>query len=527
VKKKLFVVGSLVIVLSFIGGMKFTENIWAAGKSIYEQVNRFAYVMQLVRDKYVEEPDMNKLVDGAIEGMLEQLDPHSVYISAENQKDISEQFRGEFEGIGISFAIQNKMLIVISPIPGTPADRLGLRSGDRIIKIDNVSTYGITNEEVFKKLRGPKGSTVAITVQRPGMDELLDFTITRDTIPIHSIETAFMLDPQTGYILVNQFTSNTDDELNQALKKLSDQGMKQLLLDLRGNSGGYLQQAVRVLSEFIGGEKRLVYTRGRSADSEKSYYAAAKAPYEKLNIIVLVNHGSASASEIVAGAIQDLDRGLVVGERTFGKGLVQQAFELGDGSVVRLTTDRYYTPSGRLIQRPYEQGTAEYYQEGYSDEESDSTHAAEPDSLKEVFTTSKGRKVYGSGGITPDVKVASTYLTAYGARLLRERIFFEYADRYAAAHPELKKDWESFLRNYQPTDRMMQELADLANSKGIEFKEESFKKDLDFFRLATKAELAQIYWNSRDYYYQVRALGDNQIVTALGLFDQARGIAGL
>ena len=511
------------IVLSFIGGMKFTETLWAAGKSIYEQVNRLAFVMQLVRDRYVEEPDMNNLVDGAIKGMLRNLDPHSVYISTEDQKQIAEQFAGEFTGIGISFAIQNNVIVVISPIPGTPADQLGLRSGDRIIKIEGVSTYGITNEEVFSKLRGPKGTQVNVTVQRPGLAETLDFTITRDTIPIHSVETAFLLDGRTGYILLNQFTSNTNDEIHQALGELSDQGMEQLLLDLRGNSGGYLQQAIKVLGEFIGGEKRLVFTRGRSPNSERSYFAPEEAPFQSLPIIVLVNRGSASASEIVAGAMQDLDRGLVVGSTTFGKGLVQQGFELGDGSVVRITTDRYYTPSGRLIQRSYEEGLVEYVSQAYDEEDPNE----QPDSLKEVFHTEKGREVYGGGGITPDVKVASNYLSAYGARLLRGRLFFEYANRYCSDHPEFKGNLEDFLHNYQPSEEMLQELVKLAEEKEIKFNQEGFDKDRDFIALMIKAEMAQIYWNNRRCYYQVRARGDDQIGEALTLFDRARAIAGL
>lgn len=411
-------VGSLVVILAFIGGMKYTETLWAAGKSVYQQVNRLAFVMQLIRDKYVEEPDMNNLVDGAIEGMLEKLDPHSVYIAADEEKKIEEQFKGKFEGIGISFIIQNKVLTVISAIPGTPADRLGLLPGDRIVKIDGASTYGITNEEVFGKLRGPKGTQVKITIQRANMAEPLEYTITRDTIPIHSVETAFMLDDRTGYVLVNQFTAITQNELNDALQRLKQQGMEQLLLDLRRNSGGYLEQAIKVLGEFVGGEKRVVFTRGRSAESEKSYFAPATAPYETLPVIVLVDQGSASASEIVAGAVQDLDRGLVAGKTTFGKGLVQQQFGLGDGSVVRITTDRYYTPSGRLIQRPYNHGLMDYYDQGYDEEDPN----ARPDSLgeksdsaREVFHTEKGRKVFGGGGITPDVKINASMLSAYGS----------------------------------------------------------------------------------------------------------------
>ncbi|MCX6640042.1 MAG: S41 family peptidase [bacterium] len=528
-KKKLFVIITLVVVLAFIGGMKFTENLWAAGKNIYEQVNRLAFVMQLVRDKYVDDPDMNVLVDGAIEGMLGKLDPHSVYIPAKEQKQISEQFSGEFEGIGISFTLQNSTIVVISPIPGTPADRMGLRAGDMIVKIDGVSTFGITNEEVFKKLRGPKGTQVKITVQRSGISEPLEFTLTRDKIPIHSVETAFMLDDKTGYILLNQFTSNTTDEMKQALDQLFAQGMKQLLLDLRNNSGGYLEQAVQVLGQFIGDKQRVVYTKGRAEGSEVSFSAPEKAPYQDLPVIVLVDNGSASASEIVSGAVQDLDRGLVVGIKTFGKGLVQQGFELGDGSVVRITTARYYTPSGRLIQRPYDKGMGEYLSEAYSpdrdqDTRKDSTIA---DSLGEVFHTKKGRIVYGGGGITPDVKIPAEYLSAYGGQLLRQRVFFEYAGKFCPDHPEVKEDFKSFLANYEPSEQMLMDMVKLATDKGIKFDQAGFDKDKKYLGVALKSEMAQIYWNNREYFYQVRAKDDKQIQTAITDFAKAKEIAGL
>jgi len=525
VKKKLFIMGSLIIILAFIAGMKFTENLWAAGRNIYDQVNRLAYVMQLARDQYVEEPDMNALVDGAIVGMLAELDPHSVYISAEDHKQIAEQFAGEFEGIGISFAIQDNAIVVISPIPGTPADRLGLRSGDRIIKINNVSTYGITNDEVFKKLRGPKGSEVDITVHRPGLQETLEFTLTRDKIPIHSVETHYMLNENTGYILLNQFTSNTTAEMREALDALFNRGMTQLLFDLRGNSGGYLKQAVQVLSEFIDGERRLVYTLGRRTDSEQSFYSQIEAPFKDLPLIVLVSNGSASASEIVAGAIQDLDRGLVVGKNTFGKGLVQTEFPLGDGSVVRITTSRYYTPSGRLIQRPYDEGLAEYLTDAY--QQNDEDRAEEPDSLKEVFHTEKGREVYGGGGITPDVKVSPDYLTGYGARLRNGRIFFEYANQYCSEHSNPYDSFEEFLHNYEPSKEMIDDMVELSVQREIEFDEEAFEKDYDYITSAVKSEMAQIYWNNRTYFYRVRAQRDNQIEEALTLFEQAKEIAGL
>jgi len=513
----------LALFIATIIWWQLTDTLFARNSSLDEQLGKFNYLLFQIRGKYVEEPDLSKLIDGAITGMLEALDPHSVYISAEDQSRISEQFSGEFEGIGISFIIQNKLLTVISPIPGTPADRLGIRAGDRIIEIDGESAYGITSEEVFRKLRGPKGSPVEVTIDRDGVPESMDFTIIRDKIPIHSVETAFMFDQNTGYILLNQFTSNTSSELEEALRDLESYEMTQLILDLRGNSGGYLDQAVKVAGKFIPKGERIVFTRGRDPKSERSFYSQGNDAHENLDLIILINHGSASASEIVAGAVQDLDRGLVAGTKSFGKGLVQTPFPFEDGSLVRLTTARYYTPSGRLIQRPYEGPLSEYYRRAYLDDTTDT----EVDT-SEVYFTKANRKVYGGGGIEPDVKLKSHYFSSYTAKLLNNRLFFEYAAQYAGGHPELGVDFDYFLRQFEVTDDMMNDFLELAASKeDITFNEEGYRKDLPFIKNLIKAELAQNLFNGRLYYYQVRIQGDPQIQEAVSLFPQARRIASL
>ena len=521
-KKYLFPI-SLALLVSVIFWWQFADDLFAQDPNLNLQLRKFNYLLFKIREGYVEEPEMSKLIDGAIRGMLESLDPHSVYIPAEEQSRLMERFRGDFEGIGISFVIQNKVLTVISPIPGTPADRLGIRAGDRIIQIEGKSAYGITNEEVFEKLRGPKGTTVNVTISRDGVPEPLEFAIVRDKIPIHSVETAFMIDEQTGYILLNQFTANTSSELDEALQGLIAQGMTRLVFDLRGNSGGYLEQAIRVADKFIAGRKRVVYTRGRDPDSEVSYYSSDKGTYSDLDIIVLINHGSASASEIVAGAVQDLDRGLVVGTRSFGKGLVQTPLPFSDGSLVRLTTARYYTPSGRLIQRPYDESISDYYQEGFSD---DSTET-EADSTREIFYTKAKREVYGGGGIEPDIKLKSSYFTSYGVKLLNQRLFFEYGTDYAGRHPELGGDFESFLSDFEVTDAMLSNFIALADSKEIKFEEEKYRKDLPFIENLIKAEIAQNLFNGRIYYYRVRIRGDRQVNEAMNHFDEAHKIANL
>ncbi len=501
--------------------LNFGDKLFARDTDLEGQLRKFNYLLYQIRENYVEESELSSLIDGAITGMLESLDPHSIYIPAEEQQRLSEQFRGEFEGIGISFVIQNKVLTVISPIPGTPADRLGIRAGDKIVEIEGESAYGITNEEVFRKLRGPKGTQVQVTIAREGAPEPLNFTITRDKIPIHSVETAFLLDDSTGYILLNQFTSNTSDELDAALAELRNAGMTRLVFDLRGNSGGYLDQAVKVCDKFIPGGEMLVYTKGRNTSSRREFYSSDSKTRSDLQLIVLINHGSASASEIVAGAVQDLDRGLVAGARSFGKGLVQTPIPFEDGSLVRLTTAKYYTPTGRLIQRPYDGSLSDYYRSAYTEED---TAAAPADSAREMFTTKAGRKVFGGGGVTPDVKLESRYYTAYTSRLLNLRLFFEYAAGYASEHPEWGVDFEMFLRKFQVTDNMLADFLKLADSKEIEFNEEQYRKDLDIIKNLIKSEIAQNLYNGRIFYYRVRIQGDSQVQEAVKLFPQAREI---
>jgi carboxyl-terminal processing protease len=284
---------------------------------------------------------------------MDNLDPHSLYISAKDFSSVEESFRGDFEGIGIEFQIVNDTLTVVSPITGGPSELLGILPGDRIVKINDENCVGITNEQVRDKLRGKAGSKVKISISRIGVKDLIDYEITRDKIPLYSVDVHLLLKDSIGYVSVSRFSETTYDELTEALKDLKRKGMKELMLDLRGNPGGYLSQAVDMADLFIDDEKKIVYTKGRREDTNKEYFASKPSAYEKIPLIVLINHGSASASEIVSGAIQDWDRGLIIGETSFGKGLVQQQFTLPDNSAIRLTTSKYFTPSGRLIQRDY------------------------------------------------------------------------------------------------------------------------------------------------------------------------------
>ncbi len=363
--------------------------------------------------------------------MMDELDPHSVYIPAEMFTAIEENFRGDFEGIGIEFQVVNDTLTVVSPITGGPSEALGIMPGDRIVKIEGEDCIGITNEEVRSSLRGEAGTKVKVTILRTGVEEPIEYEITRDKIPLYSVDTHIMLNDKTGYVSVSRFSETTFDELKDALKDLKQNGMEQLILDLRGNPGGYLNQAVDIADLFIEGKKKIVYTKGRREEFDEDYFASRPSAYEKIPLIVMINRGSASASEIVSGAVQDWDRGLIVGETSFGKGLVQRQFTLPDNSAIRLTISEYYTPSGRLIQRDYDdlETDEEYYSEVMEREEEEGdnlTHTAEQDSSKPVFETEGGRVVYGGGGITPDYIVKAGKINDYSRDLLRNNVFYQY-----------------------------------------------------------------------------------------------------
>lgn len=524
-KRKSWVIIAVAVAMLVGVGALWGPYLWADAKDINRQLSKLSYVLRIVRDVYVEEPDMSKVFDGAIRGLLEKLDPHSVYIPADAQKRIKEQFKGEFEGIGIQFVIQNKVLTVVSPIPGTPADRLGIRAGDRIIRIEGISAYGITNEEVFDKLRGPKGTQVTVTISREGIPDPMDFTIIRDRIPIHAVSAALLLnDDKTGYIKLRQFTAVTEKEISQAMDSLMALGMEQLILDLRGNPGGYLDQAWRVVDLFISEKDRtIVYTKGRIPKSNKTYSSTGRGEKYDFPLIVLLSHGSASASEIVSGAVQDLDRGLIVGQTSFGKGLVQTPFNLPDGSVVRITTARYYTPSGRLIQRPYDKGLADYIQKGRQDEDLSEADTTE----REIFYTAAGRLVYGGGGIRPDTLVLPDKAKVQTYKLMSKRFFFEYASNYALKHSELADDFRKFSKEFTITDQMMKDFSELIETKDFELDSVAWNEDDAFIRNTLRGEIASTLFNNRQYYYAIWVQGDGQIEKALTLFDRAEEIAQL
>jgi len=514
----------------------FTFGLWAGVKysnaagNIMAQAQKVLGVMSLIQSAYVTEPDLGKLTEGAIEGMLKRLDPHSVYIPAKEQSRINEVDQGAFEGIGVSFIIENELITVVAPIPGSPSDRLGIRSGDKITEIDGISAYGISEEEVFGKLRGPKGSQVVVKIARDNVPELLEFTITRDKIPINSVLSHFMIDDSTGYILLSQFMSTSTKELLTAFSDLDKAGMKRLIFDLRNNQGGRLDEAVSISDMFIPAGHPLVSRRGRDENDRDSVYNSTdQGTVPMYDLIVLINGGSASASEIVAGAVQDLDRGLVIGENSFGKGLVQNQFALKDGGMIRLSTSHWFTPAGRLIQRAYDKGRGEYYAVQYRDNEDTTSIAG-----RKAYKTLGGRTVYSSNGITPDIKVTDDKITGATIRLMNQRIMFEYsrtlANRWGLSD---KSDYKAFLKAitdttnqaYRITDDDLRNLVDLASKKKIEVPLTALQADRKYISEQLYAETAQVVWNNREYYYNARTILDPVVNSALKQFAEAKKVA--
>lgn len=508
--------------------------------NIYAQIKKFGDILSFIDKNYVDEVDTGKLTQAAIEGMLNSLDPHSIYIPPKQYERVVEDFKGKFEGVGIAFRVINDTITVIEPIAGGPSARMGILSNDRIVKINDSSAIKFTDEQVMKHLRGPKGTKVKVTIRRPGVQELLDFEIIRDVISIYSIDASLMLEGNVGYVRVNQFKETTHEEFEAALSKLSIQGMKKLILDLRDNGGGYLEEAYRMADQFLSGgtlekPRTIVYTKARRPEFEESYYAQTGDAYETLPLIILVNNASASASEIVAGAIQDWDRGLIVGEITFGKGLVQRQIPLNDGSAFRLTIARYYTPSGRLIQRPYEgKNKMEYQLEAFQREEEEGENIShtvdqKADSTIPKYKTFGGRVVVGGGGITPDYIVKSGSVTGVVQTIFRRNVFYDFAKEYvegagAFLRTKYGKNMEAFKREYKVGDELMAQFRKAVEAKGITIDEKEYEKDIDFIKARLKAQIAQWLFGLEGYIYVILDV-DNQVQKALTLFPEAEKMA--
>ena len=481
-----------------------------------------------IANLYVDQVDDNKLVESAIKGMLEELDPHSTYSTPEEVKRMNEPLQGNFDGIGIQFNMAEDTLFVIQPVSGGPSEKVGILAGDRIVEVNDTVIAGVkmSTEDVMRRLKGPKGTLVDVKVLRRGVPELLSFTIRRDKIPVYSLDASYMIAPQTGYIKINRFAATTHAEFMNALASLKSQGMKDLILDLQGNGGGYLNAAIDIANEFLGDEELIVYTEGRRS-ARRDFYADGNGKHQFGKLVVLVDEYSASASEIVSGAVQDWDRGMVVGRRTFGKGLVQRPIDLPDGSMIRLTISRYYTPAGRCIQKPYE-NTENYAAdliERYNRGEmmsADSIHF--PDSLK-CTTLKKGRTVYGGGGIMPDyfVPVDTTLYTDYHRQISYKgvllKVHYQLIDAYRKEWNKKYKDYASFAQKFEMTEPMMQRLKDEADKVGIAYNEEQYRKSEPLLKLQLKALIARDLWDMNEYYHTINA-ADESVKKALELLKE-------
>ena len=493
-------------------------NPYAVIEKKFKVMNQILYY---VNQLYYEDVDMESLMDGAFKGIMEQLDPHSIFISAKDQENIDELFKGEFQGIGIEFDILNNYITVISPVVGGPSEKAGLLSGDWIISIDGVSAKGVDREDVYKKLRGKKGTKVSLKIGRFGIDPF-DIVITRDDIPLFSVRATSMLDNKTGYIWLTRFSTKSGPEVRKSLDTLLNQGMQRLILDLRNNSGGILEQAAEVANLFITKKDTLVYTKGKNKQASQAFISSPKKGNSSFPLIVLINRGSASASEIVAGAVQDLDRGLVAGETSFGKGLVQRQAPLSDGSAIRVTIAQYYTPSGRLIQRPFDmQNQDNYYTEIYEND-----REAKIDSLKKLrppFKTRGGRVVYGGGGVTPDIYVPYNLKLNKATRQIMvhpNRLMFNWSTNYLSENDGLNSTYGNFQKSWKVSDNTLNEFFEFVRKQDKSIVIDSALTDKEYLKTMLKSEIAGAKWGINEL-WGVRVEADNQLMESIKHFDKA------
>lgn len=501
------------------------------GSGPLSSLQKFKEIVTHIDRYYVDEVDSEALIDDAINGMLEKLDPHSVYIPKEELQMSKAQLEGEFDGIGIEFNLIRDTIVVVAPLAGGPSEVAGLRPNDRIVKVDEKDVAGrkISNKEVFNLLRGPKGSKVDIGVIRRGKGKTQTFTVVRDKIPQYSVAANYMVNDEVGYIKVTRFSATTYNEFRKAMDTLMAQGMQKLILDLQDNPGGYMDRAINMADEFISGNKMIVYTDGKKSRYDSQARAQRTGNFEQQPVIVLVNEGSASASEIVAGALQDNDRALIVGRRSFGKGLVQMPIGLNDGSELRLTISRYFTPSGRSIQKPYGKGN-----EYGSDLKNRYAHGEyfSRDSIRFADTlryeTRKGRVVYGGGGIMPDVFVPldTTQNSTYLSRLFLNNAVNEYTLNYTENHRNklVKMGYKEFYNHFKVSDAMLKDLVRLGEREGVTFNEEGFERSKELLRIHVKAIIARNIWKNNGY-YPIYNQTSSIFQQAMQRFDEAAELA--
>ena len=499
------------------------------------QLRKLQLALYAITNLYVDSVDDKHLAEVAIQRMLSDLDPHSTYTNPQETKELNEPLKGGFEGIGVQFQMVDDTLVIIQPVSGGPSEKVGIIAGDRIIAVNDTAIAGVKmkTEEIMSRLRGPKGTKVNLSILRQNIKDPLRFTVTRDKIPLFSIDAAYMARPTTGYIKINRFSATTPEETAEALKNLRKQGMKDLILDLQGNGGGFLDAAINIANECLDLKDLIVYTEGRNS-TRAEFRAKGDGTQRSGRIVVLIDEYSASASEIVSGAIQDHDRGIIVGRRSFGKGLVQQAIPLPDGSMIRLTTSRYYTPAGRCIQKPYTHTANDTLdKEAYNKDllnrykrgelmHADSIHYE--DSLK-VKTLRLGRNVYGGGGITPDIFIPldttkytkyHTQLSAHGA-IIKASISFVDANR-----EQLKtkyKTFKKFNEDFKVPNELLARLRTIGEESGVKYDEQQYNESRPILCSQLKGLIARDIWDMSEYFQVINPIINESYLTALQLLS--------
>jgi carboxyl-terminal processing protease len=526
---RFFPAAVLAVVLCALAGGLFGSSVLARQDEVTQQYRVFTSALAAVDREYVEDVPSERLVYGAIEGMLKTLDPHSSFFDPRQYAQMRERQEGKYYGLGIQIQVIDGDITVMSIFEGSPAYKKGIRRGDIIARIEGQDAKGWTSEQAVRKLKGPKGTTVNISIRRRGYEGLIDMEVVRDEVNITTVRGAFMIDKDTGYVKLAEFTETSDRELGDALEQLTAKGMTRLVFDLRGNPGGALDQAIRVANRFLPRGDLIVYTRGRIPNADQDYRATEESHYTHVPMVVLVSRDSASASEIVSGALQDHDRALVVGETTFGKALVQSVYRISEGAGLALTTGRYFTPSGRLIQRPWDGSFDEYLTYTLRDQQAERPHAS-----AELKYTDGGRKVYGGGGIEPDKFIVGPIEgfnpTRFGRMLYARQVFADFADRFTAEGDTrlsaANKDKKAIARGFAIDDAMMKDFRASLQAKKVKIDEDSFARDETFIRAMIHYDIDLALFGVEEARRNLIAK-DPQAQFALGQFGEAEHLAEL
>ncbi len=516
---------ALVLVSGIFIGLKLNRSGISDRLLILPRGDKVNNVLNLIEDSDVDSVSRDKLEETAIESILQKLDPHSVFIPADELKAVNEPLEGNFSGIGIQFNTQNDTIIVVSTIPNGPSERIGLRAGDRLVRINDTIVAGVKmpTNDIVKKLKGTKGSKVKVTIKRPGVKDSIDFRVARDVIPLYSVDISYMIAPKIGYIKINKFAKTTHEEFVSAAKSLHKHGMKKMIIDLRGNSGGLLESAIKIADEFLDDHQLIVYTKGRARSRTESY-SKPGGECLKDSVIILIDESSASASEILAGAIQDNDRGWIVGRRSFGKGLVQEQSMLPGGAAIRLTIARYYTPSGRCIQKPYNDGKENYYNELHNRmlhgemEKADSIKFN--DSLR--YKTTGGRTVYGGGGIMPDffIPVDTSAFSKYYYLLHEKGMIYRFAFYYSDANRkslEKHKTYQALIK-YLKKENILEKLLGYAEKHGIKRNYSDLKISSVLLETQLESYIVRNFFDNNGFYPVINTL-DNTVKKAIEIYE--------